>query len=59
MEREVTGTIYMVANCEGSQSPLKAAELGNKKKKLYTYKTVKILKHIRTTTMLHVHVSAI
>jgi hypothetical protein len=58
MERESTGTIYMAASCEGSQSSLRAAELGNKKKKKL-YKTVKILKHIRTTTMLHVHVSAI
>jgi hypothetical protein len=33
MERESTGMKYMAANCEGSQSPPRAVELGKKKKK--------------------------
>jgi hypothetical protein len=33
MEREGTGTKYMVANCEGSQSPPTAVEVRKKKKK--------------------------
>jgi hypothetical protein len=31
MERESTGTKYMAANCEGSQSPPRAVELRKKK----------------------------
>jgi hypothetical protein len=31
MERESTGTKYMEANCEGSQSPPRPAELRKKK----------------------------
>jgi hypothetical protein len=30
MERESTGTKYMAADCEGSQSPPRAAELRKK-----------------------------
>jgi predicted RNA-binding Zn-ribbon protein involved in translation (DUF1610 family) len=33
MERESTGTKYMAANCGGSQSPSRAAELRKKKKR--------------------------
>jgi hypothetical protein len=32
MEKEGTGTKYMAANCEGSQSPPRAVELRKKKK---------------------------
>jgi hypothetical protein len=31
MERESTGMKYMADNCEGSQSPPRAVELGKKK----------------------------
>jgi hypothetical protein len=31
MKRESTGTKYMVANCEGSESPRRAVELRKKK----------------------------
>jgi hypothetical protein len=34
MEREGTGTKYMAANCEGSQSPLRAIELRKKKEEV-------------------------
>jgi hypothetical protein len=36
MERESTGTKYMAANCEGSQSPPRAVELRNKKEEELT-----------------------
>jgi hypothetical protein len=32
MEKDSTGTKYMAAKCEGSQSPLRAIELREKKK---------------------------
>jgi hypothetical protein len=34
MERESTGTKYMVANCEGSQNPPRAVELRKENKNL-------------------------
>jgi hypothetical protein len=39
MERESTGTKYMVTNCEGSQSPPRAVELRKKKNVLCTFIT--------------------
>jgi hypothetical protein len=33
MERESTGTKYVAANCEGSQSPPRAVELKKKKRR--------------------------
>jgi hypothetical protein len=37
MERESTGTKYMAANCEGSQSPSRAVELRKNKNLSYGF----------------------
>jgi hypothetical protein len=50
MERESTGTKYMVANCEGSQSPPRAVELRKKK-------TIKMLWVTTSYNLYHIFVS--
>jgi hypothetical protein len=57
MERESTGTKYMAANCEGSQSPPRAVQLKKKKKtfKFQNQNYVRSVKNIFDIQALNLH----